>query len=116
MLATQIEELVALGLVFAVHVVGGVLLVWALLDGEQRAGWRRRWGWGGGDEGPRRPQPPPGPRAEVRDPLPLPLPGAEPSRVRLREPVRAGDAYPRPPRRPEHPPQPAPAPERRRPA
>ena len=32
----------------------------------------------------------------------LPLPGAAPSPVRLREPARLGDGYPRRPRRPEH--------------
>lgn len=115
--AGQAEEIIALALVFVVHVVGGLLLVWALLDDDQRAGWRRRWGWGGGED-PRPPQPPADPAGEDR-PL-LPLPQATPGRVRLREPVRAADAYPRPARRPAHPEQPAPrpvpAPERRRPA
>jgi hypothetical protein len=113
--AGEAEEIIALALVFVVHVVGGLLLVWALLDGEQRAGWRRRWGWGGGEDPPPAP-PPPGPAGELRPPLPLPR--TSPSRVRLREPVRAGDVYPRPARRPAHPqqpaPLPAPAPERRR--
>jgi hypothetical protein len=113
--AGEAEEIIALALVFVVHVVGGLLLVWALLDGEQRAGWRRRWGWGGGEDRPA-PQPPPGPAGDL--PAPLPLPRTSPSRVRLREPIRAGDVYPRPARRPAHPeqptPLPAPAPERRR--
>jgi hypothetical protein len=123
MLAGEAEEIIALALVFVVHVVGGLLLVWALLDGEQRAGWRRRWGWGGGED-PSQPQPPPGPAGDPRPPLPLPLPlplpRTAPSRVRLREPIRAADVYPRPARRPAHPeqpaplPAPAPAPERRR--
>ena len=30
--AAQAEELIALALVFVVHVIGGVALVWALLD------------------------------------------------------------------------------------
>lgn len=111
----QAEEIFALGLVFVVHVIGGLMLVWALLDEEQRAGWRRRWG--GGDGGPDDPSSQPGGGGGGR--APLPLPGAEPSVVRLREPVRAAEAYPRPPRRPAHPPhprqprrEPAPAPER----
>jgi hypothetical protein len=113
--AGEAEEIIALALVFVVHVVGGLLLVWALLDGEQRAGWRRRWGWGGGEDPPV-PQLPPGPAGDLHPPLPLPR--TSPSPVRLREPIRAGDAYARPARRPAHPqqpaPLPAPAPERRR--
>jgi hypothetical protein len=108
----QAEEIIALTLVFVVHVVGGVMLVWALLDAEQRSGWRRRWGRG--DDDPPAPQPRGGggPRTA------LPLADSAPSRVRLREPVRAADRYPRPARRPAHPaqpdPRPVPAPERRR--
>ncbi len=41
--AAEAEEIIALALVFVVHLVGGLLLVWALLDADQRAGWRRRW-------------------------------------------------------------------------
>ena len=111
----QAEEIIALTLVFVVHVIGGVMLVWALLDGEQRSGWRRRWGRGGGDP----PAPQPGGGGGSRASLPLTDSG--PSRVRLREPVRAADRYPRPARRPAHPahpappaPRPAAAPERRR--
>jgi hypothetical protein len=110
----EAEEIIALALVFAVHVVGGLLLVWALLDASQRAGWRRRWGWGG-DEDPL-PQPPADSAGGALPPLPLR--GATPARVRLREPLRAADAYPRPARRPAHPgqpePRPARAPEQRR--
>lgn len=114
----QAEEIIALAIVFIVHVVGGVLLVWALIDADQRAGWRRRFGFGGGDDGgpPRGPQPPDDDGGGAR--APLPLADGAPSRVRLREPARAADGYPRPSRRPAHPPQPgrtpAPAPERRR--
>lgn len=108
----EAEEIFALALVFVVHVVGGVMLVWALLDREQRAGWRRRWrggGGGGGDEPPQGPQPPSdGGRGT---PPALPLPGGEPSRVRVREPARVAERYPRPGRRPSHPPGPAPQPE-----
>lgn len=117
--AGQAEEIIALALVFAVHVVGGVMLVWALLDAEQRSGWRRRWRRGGDDESTDAPLPGGG-----GDRAPLPLAGSEPSRVRLREPVRAAERYPRPGRRPAHPPRPrdpvhrepprTPAPERRR--
>ena len=109
----QAEEIIALGLVFVVHVIGGLMLVWALLDAEQRAGWRRRWRWGrGGDDGPPRPPAPQpsGGRARV-EPPPLPLPAATPSAVRLREPARVADGYPRPARRPEHEPQPQRAPD-----
>ena len=107
--AGQTEEIIALALVFVVHVVGLVMLVWALVDAPQRSAWRRRRGWGGDDDPPA-PQPPDG-GGGAR--APLPLPGGTPSRVRLREPVRAAERYPRPARRPEHQPQPAPSPERR---
>jgi hypothetical protein len=114
----EAEEITALALVFVVHLVGGLMLVWALLDAEQRAGWRRRWGRGDDDAPP--PPPPPGPTggrapAEPAPPA-LPLPTARGSGVRLREPVRAADGYPRPARRPEHEPHPqrAPAPVRQR--
>ena len=100
----ELSEILALTLVFVVHVIGGALLVWALLDDETRAGWRRRWRRGG-DEPQDSPQ---GPRPATAVGPPLPLPHATPSSVRLREPGRAGDAYPRPARRPAHPPQPLP--------
>jgi hypothetical protein len=113
----EAEEIVALALVFAVHVVGGLMLVWALLDSEQRTGWRRRWGGGGGGDPPAPPSPPPGSphRAEPARPA-LPLPVAAASRVRLREPGQVADGYPRPARRPAHEPQPqrAPVPGRQR--
>lgn len=99
--AGQVEEILALALVFAVHVVGGLMLVWALLDDEQRAGWRRRWGGGGPPAPPSEPDGGGGGGAHA--PRPLPLPGGGPSRVRLREPVRAAEGYPRPARRPAHP-------------
>jgi hypothetical protein len=41
-MAVEAEEIIALSLVFVVHVAGAVMLVWALIDSEQRAGWRRR--------------------------------------------------------------------------
>jgi hypothetical protein len=105
--ATEIQEVVALALVLVVHVIGGLLLVWALLDDEQRAGWRRRWGRGGDGRQPLPPAPPPTP---TRAPRELPLTGAEPSRVRLRGPDRLADAHEPRPRRPQHPSQPRRAP------
>lgn len=100
--------MVALALVFVVHVVGGLMLVWALLDADQRSGWRRRWNPPGGDEDP--PAPPSPPSGS------LPLPVAAASRVRLREAGQLADGYPRPARRPAHEPQPqrAPVPGRQR--
>jgi len=123
--AAEAEEIFALALVFVVHVVGGVMLVWALLDAEQRAGWRRnsprppgsppRWGGGGYQDPPAPPSPPSGSPRRA-EPVPLPLPVAAASRVRLREPGQVADGYPRPARRPAHEPQPqrAPVPGRQR--
>ena len=105
----QAEEIIALALVFVVHVVGGVMLVWALLDAEQRSGWRRRWGRGGDADPPA--APPQDGGGAARTPPALPLPGAEPGRARLREPVRVADGYPRPSRRPAHRPEPTPQPQ-----
>ena len=113
----QAEEMIALALVFVVHVVGGLMLVWALLDADQRAGWRRRWGGGGGEDPPAPPSPPSGsPRRAQAPPTPHPLRVAAASRVRLREPGQVADGYPRPARRPAHEPQPqrAPVPGRQR--
>jgi hypothetical protein len=113
-MVVEAEEIIALALVFVVHVAGGVMLVWALIDTEQRAAWRRRWGWGGhGDDPPAEPPSGGGGGTHAPAPSPLPLPSGAPSRVRLREPVRAGDAYGRPGRRPAHPERPARVPERR---
>ncbi len=111
--AGQAEEVIALALVFAVHVVGGAALVWALFDAEQRDGWRRRWGRGGGDDGRDPPPPPPprGPGGRAR----LPLEHTARSRVRLREPGRLAAAHPRPARRPRHAPEPSPDPAPKRP-
>jgi hypothetical protein len=102
--ASDIEEIVALALVIVVHVIGGLLLVWALLDDDTRAGWRRRWRRRGDDPGPIAPSP----RSAPVAPRPqLPLAGADPSRLRLRGPGRLADGYPPAPRRPEHAPEPA---------
>jgi len=117
--AAQAEELFALALVLVVHVIGAVALVWALLDDEQRKGWRHWPRPPRGDDSPPDPQPrPPGPSGARTPPdaPPLPLPVTSPSGVRLRAPARAADGYPRPARRPEHEPQPqrAPVPARQR--
>ena len=107
--------MLALALVFVVHVVGLFALLWALLDDAQRARWRNpprppR----GGDDAPPDPRPEPPAPSGARTPPDLPLPISAPSGVRLREPARAADGYPRPGRRPEHEPQRAPVPARER--
>jgi hypothetical protein len=102
--STELQEIVALALVFVVHVIGGLLLVWALLDDETRAGWRRRWGRGGDEPAPEPPAPSPSPVALDRPALPLA--DADRSRVRLRGPGRLADARPVPLRRPGHAPRP----------
>jgi hypothetical protein len=103
----EASEFLALTLIFVVHVAGGLMLVWGMLDGDAGRGWRPRW-WrrGGGPDGPPI-QPPPASPPSARTPLPLPLPDAVPSRVRLRDETPLREGYPRPPRRP-----PAPRPER----
>ena len=97
-----LEETVALGLTFVVHVVGAALLVWAMLDRDDVKGGRS--GWWPRDDGPGDPPPPeprPGPSGDR-----MPLPGAAPSPVRLREDGgRIAEGYPRRPRRPDHAPQ-----------
>jgi hypothetical protein len=107
---SELQEILALALVFVVHLIGGLLLVWALLEEDTRAGWRRRWGFGSGPPGGE--DPPPGPRPAPPAPVRarLPLADADASPVRLRGPGRLADAHPRAPRRPEHVPQPARAP------
>jgi hypothetical protein len=107
----EASEILALALIFAVHVAGGLMLVWGMLDAGSRPGWdpcrRRRDDDGpGGDPPAPRPSPPP-----LR--APLPLPGADPSDVRLRGEERLRDAYPRPPRRPQREPLPEREPLRR---
>jgi hypothetical protein len=100
----QLEEILALSIVFVVHVIGAVMLVWGILGDEDRKPWRRWWRRDrGGEDLPRDPGPSGG---NVK---PLPLSETAPSRVRLREDRRISDGYPRTPRRPEHP-APAPAP------
>jgi hypothetical protein len=95
-------EALALSLTFAVHVLGAIVLVWAMLD--EDTDWRIWRGWWP-DDGDQRPEPgaptPPGGDG-------LPLPDAAPARVRLRGHERLRDTVPPPARRPEH----VPAPER----
>ena len=107
----EASEFLALTLIFVVHVVGGLMLVWGMLDGESRPRWYPRW-WRR-DDGPDgdppspRPSPPPGRAA-------LPLPGAVGSDVRLRDDERRlRDSRPRPPRRPRRDPRPERVPQRR---
>ncbi|HEV7806416.1 MAG TPA: hypothetical protein VGO80_11390 [Solirubrobacteraceae bacterium] len=105
----EASEILALTLIFVVHVVGGLMLVWGMLDSESRPGWDPRW-WrrdDGPDGDPPAPRPSPPPRR-----APLPLPGAAPSDVRLRGEERLRDAYPRPPRRPQREPLPEREPQR----
>jgi len=89
----EAEEILALGLIFVVHVVGGLMLVWGMLEGDV---WRPRW-WprGDGPDDPPAEPPPPSPGRSV-----LPLDGALPSRVRLRDETPLRAAHPQPPRRP----------------
>jgi hypothetical protein len=107
--ATEFQEIAALALVFVVHVIGAVLLVWALLEDDTRAGWRRRWGFGGGEDDPRPTPPAPRPSRALVPPA-LPLADSDAARVRLRGPGRLADAHQPPPRRPDHVPEPVRAP------
>jgi len=104
----EASEILALSLIFVVHVAGGAMLVWGMLRGDA-PGWRPRWwrGGGGSDDPPPDDPPPPSPTAPRR---PLPLQDAVASRVRLRDETPLRDAHPRPARRLPHP---ARAPQRR---
>jgi hypothetical protein len=98
---TPTGEVIALGLTLGVHLLGAAALVAVIMRDSGAS--VRDW-WPHDDDGGT-------PRDDPRDPaLPsgggdeLPLPDAAPSSVRLREPGAIGDAYPRRPRRPAHPP------------
>ena len=92
------KEILAIGITLLVHVIGLVALVWALLDGDQdRPDWRDWWP-GHDDDVPREPSPVPGGGG-------LPLSDARPSAVRLRQPARMAEGYPRRERRPAHAPE-----------
>jgi hypothetical protein len=99
----EASEILALSLIFVVHVAGGLMLVWGMLEGDDRPGpwWRRRRD----DEPPIDPPPAPEPGARA----PLPLPGAEPARARLRDETPLREAYPRAPRRPQRTPDRSPS-------
>jgi hypothetical protein len=107
--AIEAQEILALTLIFVVHVAGGVMLVWGMFGGDARPRppWRRR------DDGPGDPSPGPRPTPPSQHRRPLPLPGSWPSDVRLRDHTPLRDAHPRPPRRPSRTPQPARSPQRR---
>jgi hypothetical protein len=100
-------EVVAILLTLLVHILGAMVLVGVLLNGE-KIDWRGLL-FPNDDDGP-------GPSFDdpiEPDPVPsgggMPLPDASPSPVRLREPGRIGETYPRPSRRPAHAPQRTPA-------
>jgi len=103
------SEILALTLIFVVHVVGGLMLVWGMLDSGSGPG-RRWWRRGNGPDDPPPAPPSPSPPS-VR--FPLPLPGAEPSRVRLRDETPLREARPLPPRRPGRELRPERSPQRR---
>jgi len=106
-------EVIALTLTAVVHLIGAVILVWAMFDGEDRPDWRSLWPGDDEDDGGggSRPIDPP---ANGPSDGGLRLPDdAAPARIRLRNPGRLADAHPRPPRRPAHPPAPSRAPAHR---
>jgi hypothetical protein len=104
---TTTTELISIGLVLFVHVLGGAALVYAIVrdSGGSVSDW---WPSDDDDGGP----PLRGP--DDQDPSggggALPLPGAGPSSVRVREGERIAERYPRPARRPAHEPEPQRAP------
>ncbi|WCB93715.1 hypothetical protein DSM104299_02431 [Baekduia alba] len=95
-------EVVAILLTLVVHILGAIVLVMVLLDGET-IDWRGTL-WPRDDDGP-------GPSFEPPEPDPtpsgsgVPLPDASPAAVRLREPGRIREGYPKPARRPAHTPE-----------
>jgi hypothetical protein len=99
-------EVAAILLTLVVHILGAAILVMVLLDGE-KIDWRGTL-WPRDDDGP-------GPGFEPPSPEPTPsgtgtpLPDATPSPVRLREPGRIREGYPKPSRRPAHTPERTPA-------
>jgi hypothetical protein len=103
----EASEILALSLIFVVHVAGGLLLVWGMLEGDSRPGppWRRRREGGGPDD----PQPDPQPPSPPVSRAPLPLPGSRPSEVRLRDKTPLRDGYERPARRPQRAPERSPS-------
>ncbi len=91
----------ALVLTLVVHVLGTILLLWALLRGQDDRPDLRGWWWGDdGDDGREPPPEQPGPSGGG-----IPLPDAAQSAVRLRGAARLADGYDRPSRRPQHVPE-----------
>jgi hypothetical protein len=106
------EELVVVfGLLHLVGIGFGLMFLAMFLRSEPASAWRPDSDDGSSEDGgggrPHVPRAPTSPRDDG-----LPLPDALPARRRRREPPRRGDLIPRRPRRPAHPP--APAPVRRR--
>ena len=99
----EASEILALSLIFVVHVAGGLMLVWGMLEGNSRPAlpWWRRRGGGGPEDPPPAPMPPDSPVSST----PLPLARADPSRVRLRDETPLRDRYERPARRPQRAPE-----------
>lgn len=97
----------AILLTVVVHLVGFALL-FALMGREFLDVFRS----GGGDHRGDWPEPEPEPLAPAPSGGGLPLPDAAAAPVRLREPGRLGEHYPRRPRRPDHAPEPQRTPDR----
>lgn len=104
--ASQQKVLLAMVLLFVVHLAGIVVLV--SMMGRDVLEMFRISPYSEDDDGG---QPPAGDPVVPTPPSGggLPLPDAEPAPVRLREPGRLTDHRPRPTRRPAHPPLPAPS-------
>jgi hypothetical protein len=97
-------EVLAIALTLVVHVIGAGVLIWVLLDGN--VDWRELWPRDDDGRGGRWPDEPAGDGPDGGGVLaPTPLPDTAPSPVRLREPGRIAERYPRPARRPEHAPE-----------
>ncbi|CAB4926035.1 unannotated protein [freshwater metagenome] len=89
-----------------VHILGAILLISMCMNaGEGRVD-PLAW-WREDDDPGRGPEPPAAPSAGPVGSVPLP--DADPAALRLRGPGRLADAHPRPPRRPDHAPDPRPA-------
>jgi hypothetical protein len=86
----------ALLLILVVHVIGSIVLIWALFTAQDPRPDFRSW-WRG-DDGPDPPAPPRPPRGPSGDDVPLP--DAEQAPARLRQRGRLADRYPAPSRRP----------------
>ena len=99
----------AILLTIVVHLIAFVLL-FAMMGSEMLDVFRSPKRHGDDDDGGQWLEP--DPVAPGPGPSGLPLPDAEQAPVRLREPGRIAEHYPRPARRPEHAPEPVRAPER----